>query len=224
MYLLLLTTLLFAAHGVFVSCDDNEDFTTSPSAKLTFPADTLRLDTALTVVSSPTYSFTVHNRTSKGIRITNVALANPESSGFRVNVDGTFINDDYDYAIEVRSHDSIAVWVDITPRFQDSDDPVLVTDRLMFTLESGVVQQVVLQPLPRAPERYLLPFEIVLWIQNSHGKDMNKKDFFLLDISESFEFPFVFAPGGIYLYEHFKKYLFFKEFLHVFSGLYSYTL
>ena len=55
------------------------------------------------------------------------------------------INDDYDYAIEVRSHDSIAVWVDITPRFQDSDDPVLVTDRLMFTLESGVVQQVVLQ-------------------------------------------------------------------------------
>ena len=140
MYLLLLTTLLFAAHGVFVSCDDNEDFTTSPSAKLTFPADTLRLDTALTVVSSPTYSFTVHNRTSKGIRITNVALANPESSGFRVNVDGTFINEDYDYAIEVRSHDSIAVWVDITPRFQDSDDPVLVTDRLMFTLESGVVQ------------------------------------------------------------------------------------
>ena len=109
MYLLLLTTLLFAAHGVFVSCDDNEDFTTSPSAKLTFPADTLRLDTALTVVSSPTYSFTVHNRTSKGIRITNVALANPESSGFRVNVDGTFINEDYNYAIEVRSHDSIAV-------------------------------------------------------------------------------------------------------------------
>ena len=145
MYLLLLTTLLFAAHGVFVSCDDNEDFTTSPSAKLTFPADTLRLDTALTVVSSPTYSFTVHNRTSKGIRITNVALANSESSGFRVNVDGTFINEDYDYAIEVRSHDSIAVWVDITPRFQDSDDPILVTDRLMFTLESGVVQQVVLQ-------------------------------------------------------------------------------
>ena len=99
MYLLLMTTLLFAAHGVFVSCDDNEDFTTSPSAKLTFPADTLRLDTALTVVSSPTYSFTVHNRTSKGIRITNVALANPESSGFRVNVDGTFINDDYDYIV-----------------------------------------------------------------------------------------------------------------------------
>ena len=113
MYLLLLTTLLFAAHGVFVSCDDNEDFTTSPSAKLTFPADTLRLDTALTVVSSPTYSFTVHNRTSKGIRITNVALANPESSGFRVNVDGTFINEDYDYAISVDGGVNLATIQDV---------------------------------------------------------------------------------------------------------------
>lgn len=138
-----LVALFFMAIG-FVSCDDGEDFTKSVSAKLTFPSDTIVLDTALSMVSTPTYSFTVHNRTNKGIRIVDVSLADATGSGFRVNVDGTFINESYDYPIEVRSHDSIYVWVDITPRFHDSDEPVLVSDKLVFTLESGVVQQIVL--------------------------------------------------------------------------------
>lgn len=138
-----LVVLSFAAIG-FVSCNDDEDFTKSASNLLTFPSDTIVLDTALSMVSTPTYSFTVHNRTNKGIRIVGLSLAGAAESGFRVNVDGTFINEPYDYPIEVRSHDSIYVWVDMTPRFHDSDEPVLVSDKLFFTLESGVVQQLVL--------------------------------------------------------------------------------
>ncbi len=141
---LMLTVFLFAAFGAVISCKEDGDFTVSPSALLTFPTDTLALDTVLSAVSSPTYSFAVHNHTDKGIKIVNVALADAESSGFRVNVDGTFVNTGYGYPIEVRGHDSIAVWIDIKPRFRDSDNPVTVSDRLTFTLESGVVQQITL--------------------------------------------------------------------------------
>ena len=51
--LLVLSSLLFA------SCDDDETYTTSPSALLTFSEDTIRFDTVFTTIGSSTQLFKV---------------------------------------------------------------------------------------------------------------------------------------------------------------------
>ena len=80
--LLVLSSLLFA------SCDDDETYTTSPSALLTFSEDTIRFDTVFTTIGSSTQLFKVYNRGDEALMLPSVRLASGGRSGFRVNVDG----------------------------------------------------------------------------------------------------------------------------------------
>ena len=70
------------------SCNDDDSFTTSSSAKLTFEMDTVRFDTVITTVGSSTKRFKVFNKNDDGIRIISVGLESGGESGFRINVDG----------------------------------------------------------------------------------------------------------------------------------------
>jgi hypothetical protein len=82
----------------------------------------------------------VRNNSSDGIRIQNVRLERGSQSGFRVNVDGTFL-DPVAYNLEVRKGDSLAVFVEVTTSETGKLEPQLIEDNLLFTLESGVVQK-----------------------------------------------------------------------------------
>ena len=123
------------------ACSDNDSFSASSSLRLTFSADTIRLDTLFATVPSSTYNFWVFNNSSDGIRLRSVRLERGSQSGFRVNVDGTFLNPVAN-DLEIRKGDSIRVFVEMTAFEQTSTDPVLVEDNLLFTLESGVEQRV----------------------------------------------------------------------------------
>ena len=120
---------------------DNDSFSTDPSHRLTFSRDTVRMDTLFSAVPSTTSTFWVFNYSSDGIRIRTVRLDRGNQSGFRVNVDGTFLNpvaNDF----EVRKGDSIRVFVEITSHENLQPEAQLVEDNLIFTLESGVEQRV----------------------------------------------------------------------------------
>lgn len=70
---------------------------------------------------------------------------NGNQTGFRVNVDGSFLGSTAGYQtqdIEVRKGDSIRVFVELTSHQQYQNSPQLVEDNLLFTLESGVQQKV----------------------------------------------------------------------------------
>ena len=113
-YIYILLTLLAA---VFCSCTDDDHFSTSASDKLTFSADTLTMDTVFCGVASSTYGVMVYNHTSSALRISNVSLLKGNQTGFRVNVDGTYLNASQGYQtgdIELRKGDSIRVFVEIT--------------------------------------------------------------------------------------------------------------
>lgn len=127
----------------FTSCNDNEKFTTDASSILTFSADEIRFDTVISRVGSSTKQFSVYNSNKKGIRASRVYLESGGESGFRVNVDGQYCVDLTD--VEVLHDDSIMCFVEITPVFRDQDDPVEVSDHLVFELESGVKQTVTLR-------------------------------------------------------------------------------
>ena len=130
-----------------ISCSDNDSFTTSTSARLTFGKDTVRLDTVFSTVGSQKSTFWVYNNSSDGIRLTSVRLRNGNQTGFRVNVDGSYLDNAIGSVVnnlEVRKGDSICVFVELTAPETGKLDPQQVMDHLVFQLESGVQQQVCL--------------------------------------------------------------------------------
>ena len=131
-----------------VACVDDESFSTSTGLRLELPYDTIMLDTVFSRTASSTYTFWVHNRNNDGVRLQSVRLKRGNQTGFRVNVDGIYLdnaNGSQTNDIEIRKNDSILVFVEITPYETYRPEPESITDLLVFTLESGVEQSICLQ-------------------------------------------------------------------------------
>ncbi|MBP5278173.1 MAG: right-handed parallel beta-helix repeat-containing protein [Prevotella sp.] len=143
---ILITFLLVTS--IFGSCADDDSFTLSSSKLLTLSVDTINMDTVFSTVPTSTKTFWIYNRSGDGIRCSSVRLTRGNQSGFRVNVDGIYLGDANGFQttdIEVRDGDSIRVFVELTSKRNGSDTPKLVEDNLLFSLESGVEQRVILQ-------------------------------------------------------------------------------
>lgn len=133
------------AMGVLTACQDNESFTTSTANLLTFSTDTVKLDTTFSTVPTATKTFWVYNRSGAGIRCRNVRLEQGNQTGYRVNVDGQYLGATEGFQtndVELREGDSIRVFVELTSPVNSQDKPQLVSDNLIFTLESNVQQKV----------------------------------------------------------------------------------
>ena len=126
---------------LLAACTDNDSFSTAPGNRLTFSTDTVKFDTLFSTVPSVTETFWVHNESSDGIRIQSVRLERTTQSGYRVNVDGTYL-DPVGTDFEVRKGDSILVFVEVTTHENHAKEPQLVEDNLLFTLENGTQQKV----------------------------------------------------------------------------------
>ena len=140
--------LCFLIAAFVAACADDDSFTTSSNARLAFSADTLRMDTVFSNVGSSTYTFWVYNRTDKGLRLNTVRLAGGNQTGFRVNVDGTYLDNSLGSVVtnlEVRKGDSLRVFVELTSPETKQFEPKEVVDDVVFQLESGVEQRVRLQ-------------------------------------------------------------------------------
>ena len=133
---------------VVVACEDYDNFSTSTGQKLTFLEDTLKMDTVFGRTPSSTYTFWVYNQNDAGIRVQSVRLRRGNQTGFRVNVDGIYLdnsNGSQTSDVEIRKNDSILVFVELTAAENGQKAPVLVEDDLLFLLESGTEQKVCLQ-------------------------------------------------------------------------------
>lgn len=135
--------LLVLSSVLSVSCEDEETYTTSPSALLDFSADTVRFDTVFTTIGSSTQLFKVYNRGGESLMLPSIRLASGGRSGFRVNVDGMSGTEFAD--VEVRDGDSLYVFVEVTVDPRNEDNPFLLRDSLQFHLQSGLYQQVQLE-------------------------------------------------------------------------------
>ena len=130
---------------LFVACTDDDNFSMSNGLRLSFTTDTVYMDTVFSRTPSSTYAFWVHNDNNEGIRLSSVHLNRRNQTGFRVNVDGSYLDNTLGSQInnlEVRRNDSILVFVELTSSETSQKDPTLIEDDLVFTLESGVQQKV----------------------------------------------------------------------------------
>jgi hypothetical protein len=131
-----------------VACSDDDSFTTSPTATLSFSTDSVIMDTIFSTIGSRTYDFWVYNRSRSGLRLQSVRLRNGNQTGFRVNVDGSYLDNTIGSVVndlEVRKGDSIRVFVELTAPENGSEVARQIDDDLVFLLESGVEQRVCLR-------------------------------------------------------------------------------
>ncbi len=125
-----------------VACNEDADFSSSPSLRLEFSCDTVSFDTLFTEVMSPTAKFVVRNRNENALRISSVQLSGGAESSFSVLVDGQYGSLMRD--LEIRAKDSIYVLASVSVDRNGADVPLMEKDSLVFTLESGVQQSVLL--------------------------------------------------------------------------------
>ena len=138
-----ITYLYFILFSVLLgSCVEETDFSSSPSLRLEFSCDTVSFDTLFSEVMSPTAKFLVRNRNDKSLRISSVQLAGGGASPYSVLVDGQYGTMMHD--IELRAKDSLYVLASVTVDRNGGNVPLMVKDSLLFTLESGVRQSVLL--------------------------------------------------------------------------------
>ena len=131
---ILLCTIILSA--LLVSCSDNDKFSSDASSILSFSVDSLAMDTVFVSTSTRTYDFWVYNRGDAGLRIREVRLDHPSKAGFRVNVDGNYV-DSVAYDFEIRKGDSLRVFVELTAPDVQEDIPQRIEDHLIFALENG---------------------------------------------------------------------------------------
>jgi len=119
---------------------------------LTLPDDTLKMDTVFSGNASATYTFWIRNKNKQALRVNDIRLADG-SQGFRVNVDGEYLNKSIS-GLEVLGEDSLLVFVELTPQATGKVEPQPLDEQLVFTLESGVEQRVKLRAWAWDAERW----------------------------------------------------------------------
>ena len=137
-FLLPLLTLLA------VACSDYESFSDNPDYRLAFSHDTIAFDTLISTIPSSTKTLYAFNNNGNGMRINTIQLENGATSHFRVNVDGRFLSGGIWHNFEVLRHDSLVIRIEMTPPEAGTNEPLYFKDRLLFTLENGAQQSVVL--------------------------------------------------------------------------------
>ena len=127
-----------------VACSDYESFSDNPAYRLTFSQDTVAFDTLVSTIPSSTKTLYAFNDNDNGMRISTIQLESGSASHFRVNVDGRFLAGGSWNDFEVLKKDSLVIRIEMTPPEVGTDEPLYFKDRLLFTLENGAQQAVVL--------------------------------------------------------------------------------
>lgn len=125
-------------------CWQDEEFSTAPTDLLRFSTDSVNFDTVISSQPTNTRTFMVYNPNARSLRISRAFLGRGTESVFRVNIDGTFLENGEASNFELYAEDSLRVFLEMTAPVSDSDEPVAVEDELTFVLESGQTQSVTL--------------------------------------------------------------------------------
>lgn len=125
-------TLLFL--GIIFSTSCKKDGYLTEGGSVQFSTDTLLFDTVFTAQGSSTRSIRISNPENKSILISKIRLAKGNQSPYRLNINGvpgkSFDN------IELAGKDSLWVFAAVTIDPTNLDNPFLVEDRLIVSLNN----------------------------------------------------------------------------------------
>lgn len=137
--------MLMFTSFVFVSCLDDEEFTSSQEAILSIYRDTVRLGTVISGELAATDTVKIYNHNKKGVRIRRAWLEQGSASLFRVNLNGSFLTDGQGENFEALGKDSLFAFISFLAPETSEDEEVAFVDRLYLELESGAVNHIPLK-------------------------------------------------------------------------------
>ncbi|MBN1143763.1 MAG: right-handed parallel beta-helix repeat-containing protein [Bacteroidales bacterium] len=110
-----------------------------PDALPGFSTDTVSFDTVFTTIGSATLYFKVYNKDNRPLLIRSIELGGGNSSFFRLNIDGEPALRVTD--VEIAPKDSMFIFVAITIDPLNSNNPVIISDSVVFNT-NGTLQHV----------------------------------------------------------------------------------
>ncbi|MCF8332433.1 MAG: hypothetical protein K9H84_08280 [Bacteroidales bacterium] len=130
-------TLVAALLIIFYSC--NKDELLESPVSLNFSTDTVLFDTVFTTIGSSTQSFRVFNQKNKALEIDRIHLGQGKNSSFRINVNG--LSGTEFQNIKINPNDSIYIFAEVTIDPNSTDQPMIVTDSIVFNT-NGKIQDI----------------------------------------------------------------------------------
>ena len=119
----------------FISGCRKDDLVADEFASVGFSTDTVYFDTVLVTLGSVTHFFKIYNPYDQPLEIDRLKLARGEESFFRLNVDGAKGKDFRN--IWIAAKDSIFVFVEVTIDPLNENNPLLIKDSVVCTVNSN---------------------------------------------------------------------------------------
>lgn len=129
--------LILTAFGalLFNTACNKDEFNSDPKFELSFSSDTVIFDTVFTTIGSVTQAFVVKNTSKSKILISDISLARGKSSPFRINIDGEATETVQN--LEIGAKDSAYIFVKVTIDPNNTDNPLIETDSVVFTINGN---------------------------------------------------------------------------------------
>ena len=122
--------LILISFLLLLACK-KESFITSPDARVTITADSLKYDTVFTTAGSVTQSFKIVNENDQKINISSVKLMGGNSSAYKINADG-FVGPEINN-LEIAANDSLYVFVSVVIDQNTKDLPFIIQDSIQVS-------------------------------------------------------------------------------------------
>jgi len=107
-----------------------DKLTESPNAQLSFSRESITFDTIFTSIGSVTKKLWVYNNNKHALSINSIRLGNPNTSSYKMIIDGEEHTERYDYIL--KGKDSMLVLVRVLINPLDQSLPYLVEDSIEF--------------------------------------------------------------------------------------------
>ncbi len=130
------TIVLVILASLWISTGCEEEKLIEEPVDLEFSADTLLFDTVFTSIGSATRNFKVYNNRDKKLEIDRIKLGMGQNSPFRINVNG-LSGTDFEN-MELRADDSLFIFVEVTIDPNSKDQPMIVTDSIIFNTNGNI--------------------------------------------------------------------------------------
>ncbi len=114
-----------------ISCSEKH-YVDNDNIKLIFSEDTIHFDTVFTTIGTITRELRVINPYSGWVKVDEIRLAGESSSYYRLNIDGAPAQGVRD--VEIAPGDSIFIFIDVIIDPVNSDNPIAITDSIVFSL------------------------------------------------------------------------------------------
>ena len=122
--------LLLYPFVILFSCR-KDSFITSPDARVTITADTLKYDTVFVTAGSTYRTFKIINENNQKLRLSSVKLMGGAASAYKMNVDGipgTQFNN-----MEIEANDSLYVFVQVNVNPNAGNLPFIIRDSIQVS-------------------------------------------------------------------------------------------